>query len=391
MLTMLSTGCGSRPKLLDQRISLWRKDRIPYGTFYAYENLRYIFPRAIITENNSSPADYRYFVNTDYSSQSNTTKQRKGYIIIAPRVIPDQREINALMNFVGEGNQVFISAFHIGDSLLSSLKIKMAGDSGFFASEKLGVSVYSPITGDSMSFTYPGLALDNGIDSLDTTYTTVLGRDRSGHPNFVRFSYKGGGNLFLHFAPLALTNFFLLHQDNKAYYDNVFSYLPSGLEEVKWDDYFRYPRNSNFSAFQFILNSRPLRWAFWLVLLLFGIVYLFESKRRQRMIPAIGSLRNSSLDFVKTIGRLYYQRKDHGDLASKMSAQFLDHVRSKYNIPTSLMNEAFIDRVSYKSGYHREGVADLVTWIRMFQDGYTPRDEELLDFNQKIEAFYKQA
>jgi hypothetical protein len=385
------TSCVKKIKRINPFVTLWRQDKIPYGTYYAFENLKYIFPAAEITINRSSPGDYVQFGTFRIQADSASRIKKKGYIIISPRVIPDQREINAMMNFVGSGNQVFISSFHFGDSLLSALKIKVGYNINQGNSEdSLKLSIYHPVTYDSTQFGYPGFTLESHVDSLDSQYTSILGRDGRGRPDFVKFGYKGGGALFLHFAPLAFSNFFLLHGNNKAYYDQALSYMSPNLEEVKWDDYFRNAGGSRFSAFQFILSSRSLRWAFWLVLLLFAIIYLIESKRRQRLIPKMGPKRNSSLDFVKTIGRLYYQQKDHPNLAAKMITHFLDHVRTRYNLPTSLLNDEFVERLSYKSGYDRQSVKEIVTEIRMFQDGLLPGDADMLEFNKKLEAFYKQ-
>ena len=400
LLAMAMMACRQEPKKLNERVTLWRKDKIPYGTYYAFENLKWLFPKAVVQINHISPAEYKfsnpenlYPVREELKGKLRTTdeKKRSAYIIIAPEVIPDQREINALLNFVGEGNQVFISAFYMGDSLLNSLKLKIDHPVWPFRQRLLRVSVYNPFSYESLSFQYPGLPADNAISQMDSQYTTILGRNETGIANFVRFTYKGGGGLYLHFAPMALTNFFLLHKENKAYYDNVFSYLPASITEIKWDDYFRYPRSRNFSALQFIMANQSLRWAFWLILLLFLFIYLFESKRRQRLIPAKAAVRNSSLDFVKTIGRLYYQRKDNGNLALKMTTHFLDHVRTKYNLPTASLDDDFVDRLSYKSGFSREGLAGLVGLIRTFQLDPYLTDEQLLQFNKKIEEFYKQA
>jgi len=401
LLAVAMMACRQEPKKLNERVTLWRKDKIPYGTYYAFENLKWLFPKATIQINHISPAEYKFSNPENAYSVRETLKRRlrpvnekkkSAYIIIAPEVIPDQREINALLNFVGEGNQVFISAFYMGDSLLSSLKLKMTHPlSLFMQRDSLQVSVYNPYSYDSLSFQYPGMAADNAVRQMDSQYTTILGRNEDGIANFVRFTYKGGGGLYLHFAPAALTNFFLLHKDNKAYYENVFSYLPASITEIKWDDYFRYPRSRNFSALQFIMANQSLRWAFWIILLLFFFIYLFESKRRQRLIPAKAAVRNSSLDFVKTIGRLYYQRKDNGNLAHKMSTHFLDHVRTKYNLSTASLDEDFVNRLSYKSGFSKEGLTGLVNLIRTFQLDPYLTDEQLLQFNKKIEEFYKQA
>lgn len=392
LLAFAATGISScrigKQKKLNRFISLWRKDKIPYGTYYAYENLAYIFPEADITINRASPAKYPEFDAANYSSDSTSSKHKKAYIIISPQVLPNPSEINALMNFVGEGNTVFISSFRIGDSLLRFLKLKMQVDNPlFFPRDTLKVKVNSPITNDTFAFEYPGDSYGNYISSLDSQYTTVLGTDENGRPDFVKFNYKSGGALYLHFAPMAFTNFFLLHKNNKAYYDNVFSYLPKSVTEVKWDEYFRYSRD--FSVLRFLLSIPAFSWAFWLLLLLFLIIYVFESKRRQRVIPAVNALRNSSLDFVKTIGRLYYQRKDNLNLAHKMAAHFLGHVRTKYNLATASLDSEFAEKLSYKSGYDKVLVKDIVDQIKVMQQQQSLSDGGLLELNKKIEAFYK--
>jgi hypothetical protein len=389
LLLLCLMGCDSGNKTMNRRVSLWRKDKIPYGTYYAYENLKYIFPNATITINKTSPT---YF-NFNYASgNGNNSAGRKIYIIISPRVIPDKFEINALMNFVGEGNQVFISSFHIGDSLLAFLKLRTLDNfDAMDVRDSLRVSVYNPVSYDSLSFHYPGFAIDSRVNSMDSQYTTILGRDANGYADFVKFGYKGGGAIYLHFAPLAFSNFFLLHRDNKAYYDNVFSHMAFSATEVKWDDYFRYAKTGNFSSLQYIFGNQSLRWAFWLILLLFALIYLFESKRRQKLIPILQPLNNSSLDFVRTIGRLYYQQKDNGNLVTKMITHFLDHVRTKYNLPTSLLDDDFTDRLSYKTGFNKIELKELVDNIKIYQENSSCTDDELLALNKKMEAFYKQA
>ncbi len=367
-------------KILNRRVTLWRKDKIPYGDQIAYEGLSHLFPDATISLNKKAPS----FL------QSGDGK--KAYIIIVPKMDPEPSDINAILNFVGEGNQVFISARRFGDSLLRTLNIKAGYGRGMqFEPDSMRLSLYHPVTGEFESYAYPGDAFDNWVDSLDAKYATILGRDQNGRPDLVRFNYKGGGALYLHFAPLAFSNFFLLHKKNIRYYEHTLSYLPSTVQEVIWDDYFRYDHRRDFSAFEYILNNRALRWAFWLLLLLFAIIYIFDSKRKQRAIPVIGALRNTSLDFVRTIGRLYFQRRDNLNLAMKMAAHFQDQVRTRYNLPATALDEDFVRRLSYKTGAHPEELSKLVGYMRELPSkAYVP-DEELLDLHRQLEAFYKLA
>ncbi len=168
------------------------------------------------------------------------------YIIIATDVIPDESEATAMLSMVSRGQHVFISSLRINETLLDSLHLKTAYYSSSFNTEdSLTLSVVNPETNDSLSYSYPGMALDNYFVSIDSSFTGILGRDKYGRPNFVQFNYDGGGSLYIHLAPAAFTNFFLLHKDNKAYYDNVLSYLPKNSEVVRWDDYFRYHKSGN--------------------------------------------------------------------------------------------------------------------------------------------------
>ncbi|HEY4876833.1 MAG TPA: hypothetical protein VIH86_14740 [Puia sp.] len=385
-------GCNfDNKKKLNRRVTLWRKDKIPYGTYYAFENLQYMFPSAKITINNSSPSRNNDFYAASYSTTESSGKSKKAYVIISPQVVPNEYETSAMMSFVGDGNYIFISAFYISDSLMKSINAKTTVAHDMFSfKDTLRVIIKNPSDYNRVAFEYPGESYGSYVSSLDSDYASILGTDEAGHANFIKFNYKGGGAVFLHLAPMTFTNFFLLYKDNKSYYDNAFSYLPKSIAEIKWDDYFRYPHYSNFSALKFLLSNPSFKWAFWLLLLLFLLIYLFESKRKQRMIPAIAPLRNTSLDFVRTIGRLYYQHRDNLNLANKMSVHFLGFVRTKYNLQTSFLDQEFTDRLTYKSGYNKESVINIIEHIKSIQQQQLISDENLMAFNKEIELFYKQ-
>jgi hypothetical protein len=53
-LLLVLVGCTNHKKL-NKRVSLSRKDKIPYGTYFAYENMKWIFPNAEIMINKLSP------------------------------------------------------------------------------------------------------------------------------------------------------------------------------------------------------------------------------------------------------------------------------------------------------------------------------------------------
>jgi len=383
LLVVALASCGNG---LNKRLTLWRNDKIPYGTYYTYNNLQYLFTHADIETNDQSP-------KTFYEHENSSA-----YIIIGHSVRPDENELKAILNHAIAGNHVFISAMDISENLLDSFKLKVSETYPDYFHDSLTVSVLDPISDDSLKFTYPGARLDNYFTQMDSSVTNILGRSKNGYANFVKFTYQGGGTVMIHLAPGALTNFFLLHKQNKKYYDLVLSPIPDTVENVIWDDYYRHHMDGNdygsksaFSKLATFLQNDVLRWAFWLTILLFSIIYLFESKRKQRIIPSLKKLNNTSLDFVKTIGRLYYQRKDNKNLASKISTHFLGHVRTTYNMSTSQLDEDFANRLAFKSGYPVTLVKEVIGAIGKMEESYVITDEELLLFSDKIDTFINKA
>ncbi|MFI5195203.1 MAG: hypothetical protein ACHQD7_14150, partial [Chitinophagales bacterium] len=194
---------------------------------------------------------------------------------------------------------------------------------------------------------------------------------------------------FVHLAPMAFTNFFLLHKQNKSYYDIAFSYLPRETKELFWDNYFRNKQTENFSALHFMLSNRSLRWAFWLIIGLFLLLYTVESKRKQRALSCRPALGNPSVDFVKTIGRLYLQQKNNQNLAIKMITAFLEHVRLNYHMQTSELNDDFSKKLAMRTGMDPGTVNRLVGSIHYARMKSALTDQELMDLQQQMEVFNK--
>ncbi|HLI94210.1 MAG TPA: DUF4350 domain-containing protein, partial [Puia sp.] len=215
LLALASCTPGSRK--LDRRVSLRHRDRIPYGTKVAFDGLPFLFPNSTIS-----------YDDKPLSARA-SADGRTACIIVATVMDPSQSDINSILDFVGSGNHVFISARVFGDSLLHALRLKAERDVYTYSlvMDSLRLSIRQPVTGDSLNFSYPGDSYEGWITGYDPKYTSVLGRDRLGRPDFVRFNYKGGGTLYLQFAPLAFSNFFLLHKKNIAYYEAALSYLPA--------------------------------------------------------------------------------------------------------------------------------------------------------------------
>jgi len=406
-LSAICTSCR-RSKKIDSRISLWRLDRIPYGTKYAYDNLSSIFPNTEIRTSSQTPN----LGLEDADQDSNRT-----LIILTPAFYPEPHELNSLIRFAAAGNQVFIGARYFADTVLNRLHLNwQSGYGRSFANAVVdslkttprltkngkipdfvtdsvassGVEIWNPKQLEWTAYTYPGLFTGNYFDPVDTLHMRVLGRNKRGAPNFVRIAYAHGGGIYVHAEPLAFSNFFLLHKDNKTYYDQALSWMPRNTDVLEWSDYFRYNhQDDHYSALHFLLGNRSLRWAFWLTILLFLVILLVESKNKQKPIAIIPRLRNASEDFVKTVGRLYFQRKDNQNLAAKMILVFLENIRSSYNLPTSVLDDAFAHKLAFRTGRPFNEVIDLIKDIHDSRLKASLTDHEIMHLYQKINQFNK--
>ncbi|MGZ5255110.1 MAG: hypothetical protein ACXWV4_12100, partial [Flavitalea sp.] len=368
-------------------------DKIPYGTRYSYDQLKNFFPKAEIEINKRSPVS-----NGFYNSGLDST--RSAMIAVVPTFIPSDAELRAIMHYASAGNHVLISAFEVSQNVRDSLKFSTKYSSGYYNSgDSMTLNVIHPVEDDTSMFIYPGRSLDNAVVSLDSKFTRVLGFNSDNEPDFIRFDLKSGGSIMIHFSPLAFSNFFLLHKKNSEYYDQVISYIPVDVNKIYWDDYYRYFENGKkkgsdegkniFSKLGVFLKDDILRWALYLTAILFALIYLFDSKRKQRVIPPVKQLSNASLDFVKTVGRLYFQQRDNRDLMEKLQVQFQDNLRSRYNVKTGIAQEDFAKYLSYRTGYEEASLKRIQDYFMILKDEGPVEDFQLFGLHTELEKFYK--
>src|SRR5579871_5141807 len=88
--------------------------------------------------------------------------------------------------------------------------------------------------------------------------------------------------------------------------------------------------------------NRYLKWAYRIALITVIIFVFFEIKRRQRIIPVIEPLRNSTLDFVRTVGGVYFHQHNNKNIAEKKIQYFFEFIRSHFYLSTVYLDDEFI-------------------------------------------------
>src|SRR4029077_4968316 len=220
----------------------------------------------------------------------------------------------------------------------------------------------------------------------DSSRTTVLGTNSEKKDNYIEVKC-GDGAFYLSTVPLAFTNYNALKGKNSEYIFRALSYLP--VADTKWDEYYKVNKKEASTPLRYILNNQALKYAYYLMLFGFVLYFIFERKRKQLKIPVIKPLQNTSLEFVETIGRLYYQKGTNTGIARKKIRFFLDHIRSIYNIQTSIFNEEFYDKLSQKTLIAREELKNLFTFIGRVNVYSTVDEQTLLSLNNQIENFHR--
>ena len=378
-----------RPKPLNWRSSYTAADKIPFGCYVLFKELPNLFPDQEIYSSNESL--YNILAGRDSSKTSN-------YLLINDFLDLDKQEAHQLLQYVHDGNDTFIAASSFGDILSDTLNIEV--ETQYSIKED---TVQIRLTNNSFSKRNYNLSrgvYNTNFSSVDSLNTTLLGylsfnpeeglinkasTKKTEGPNFIRVKF-GKGNFFLNTTPQTFTNYYML-KDNADYVANAFSYL--GDKDVYWDNYKKSGLVVINSPMRFILNQESLRWAYYLGMIGLLIFVVFKAKREQRIIPVIKPLENSSIEFAKAVGGLYYEHRDFTDLISKKINYFLEHIRSHYYLNTETITEKTARDLSAKSGKplsETQEIIDLITYLR---NKIHHSEQDVIQLNKKLNQFKK--
>ncbi len=424
------------------KVTLDRKDKKPYGTFLAYESLQAFFPDAKIE---ALPHSFRYS-NMDYKMKYNFDSHSL-IILEGLQFNVSDKEWEQLQSFVKNGNEIILFCSTLDNKIAEKLNCnKYSGSenqSGFYFYKNyedsnkniLKLHKYSNTTygysgrdirghfynkdldsedkKNAVKDTLTEIERDNAkneeIDSTDEfekkqkkhLYSkyyknneneddTKINADTLGYalnkPDLIRYSI-GKGHITIHAAPLVLSNYFLLQPNNINYLKGIWQTLPNNINKIYWNDY--YSREGEEANMWILWKFPATRYA--LLLLIFGVLMyiLFEGKRRQRIIPIIPPIKNDSVSFVETVGRLYYNKGEHTNLAQKMIQQYFEFIRTHYFLNTNILNESFAHQLSIKSGQPRAFVDSLLEQIFEIKTNSKKIDDAYLyQLYTSIQKFY---
>lgn len=371
----------NRPKPVDWTVTLSRHDKNPYGAFCLYNELKEIFPRSVINT----------YQSPVYEQVNNFTHRNTAYLLMAPSLRSLSKEdVNELLNYTALGNYVFFCSSSFSPALKDTLHFTTGYHDEFNVKDSSTINFRNLRLRTEKNTGFKRQTLEGYFKKYDTLATTILGYNQLNDANFIQMRI-GKGALFIHVLPHCFTNSFLLTRDNAAYTAKTLSYIPSGVSSIYWDEYYKPTSARSGNPLRYILTNESLRWAFRLGLATMVLYVLFGMKRRQRIIPVIPPVQNSTLDFVRTVGNVYFNRQDNKNIAGKMITYFLEWVRTHVYLPTAEQDEAFAENLSRKSGVDKQQVDELMLLIGAVRIMEQVSDNTLLQLNRQLESFYRTA
>lgn len=376
----------------DWRENFKEKEKSPFGTYIIHKEAKALFDKKDVIYIKDNVYDYLFKNNQE------KFKDSANYICIKHTANKLTKEgFNYLLDYVHKGNDAFYALNYFNKFLKDTLQVATTHlkKVSTFSPEGLktlkGKLVLENKTHTKNTYNFDRNLRPSYFSEYNKKTTIVLGNiiiDGEKKPNFIKV-YHGSGAIYLHAQPIVFTNYFLL-KGKEAYAEKILSYLPS--KNIIWDSHIKSSKyllkeDNQKSVFMFFLQHKTLTWFLAVSSISLLLFMLFNARRKQRPIPVISPLKNSTIEFAQTISNLYLKEEDHKNLANKKIVFFLEKVRIKYLLNTSNLNDQFITKLASKSGNSIDKTRFLIKTIVSLNKEAECSEEKLIALNKMIENF----
>lgn len=369
------------PRDLDWSVTFNSEDKNPFGGYALHALIGDLFPGHEVMHSYSTIYEL-------YDSLEGPVN----FLSLSTSFGVEREDAESLLSNIEKGGHAFISAQYFYGRLADTLDL-VTSDYYFDGD---GYSTYMnqndtatlrfvhshPDT--SHIYQYPRNNIHQYLESFDTIRSSVIAVNDLDLPVTIRVKW-GKGSIIFNTTPLAFSNAYLLTDDNPDFVATSLSHLPPG--DLLWTEYYHVGRAEIQSPLRYVLGTEPLKWAYYLTICAILLFMFFEAKRKQRIIPVVKPLANTSLEFVSTIGNLYLQNADHKDVAEKKIAYFLEQIRSRYWLNTQKISEDFMMTLAKRSGTDPVKVKEIFSQIRSVQSQGQISADELLKLNAAMDRF----
>ncbi len=375
---VMLSGCTPSSEKINWEYNFSKDSKDPYGLYLSYHVLNELFPEAEIEELNSRTNFSRLLNRLEF--EHNAT-----LIFVGNELYLTDQEANDLIALVEEGKNLFIATMGISYNFKEMLNLSHQ----YFnpSNNNTVAQCFTFQENKNREYCFKG-KLQSEYHKLyfnKKEQFSTIGMTSEGIENYIVYNI-GKGKLYLHSNPVVMTNYFLTQNNNQQYLEQMFSYIGKS-DKVLWMNY-NVREASDYGDWDILWRNKSTRIFLIISLVTLVLFVLFEMKRRQRIIPITEANTNTSVSFVETIGRLYYNSSQHHNLAEKMIQHFFEFVRSNYYLNTEVLDADFETNLASKSGKTKEQVSQLMQLIRQVKKGTSVDDEFLFNLHFRIQEFY---
>ena len=337
------------PKKFEWNETYHHADRQPFGC--------YVFD-SVLTE--SMPKGYQVTSKTFLQLDSAYPSQRIGVLMVVDMQDLKKLDVEHLCNIAKRGGKVMVVARYSSEQTKDTVHYnELESKFGLQIMSEHNFSyyrIYNRATGNESE--YKDTIIWKGKSKVYPTHDYVIWQGLSGgYLDFDSWQGKscwafgtdtmpvaasvpyGKGEVIFVTSPLLFTNYGMLEGYTSEYIFRLMSMM-ADVPVYRTEAYMKTDATMdvNYSPFRELIKRPPLRWALYLLMLGVILLMVTTARRRQRVIPIIAPPLNKSLEFVRLIGTLYYQRCTHAELVRKKFTFFAEELRRKCGIDVRDVN-----------------------------------------------------
>ena len=370
------------PKPINWTKTYFKKDKIPFGCYAIFHLLE-----------NTYCAELETNTETLYGLNHKTTSSNNTFIVVDQEIDMSELDYKNLISFAEKGNTVLMCATSFGDILKDTLHIDTETSNFKGITTAIDSMINKPLfeikftqekNNELKKFVYPIIASESYFSSIDTLQFTVTATNKLNKPILIQ-KQIGKGKILLCSTPDVFANLFIVNSHNRFFTYTLLSSIKN--KTIIWDEYYKSYKIQNKSIFQFIFNSDALYMAYSLLILGLLFFMVFEMKRKQKAIPIIKPLENTTLKFVDVISQVYFNSKNHKYIAEEKIQYFYFEVRKKFGVNTSEINDDFLKTIHTISNIDLKDVKALFSYCENLKHAPSITENDLQELNNRINNF----
>jgi hypothetical protein len=370
-----------QPKPINWSRTYLKKDKIPFGCYAIFHLLEDNYANKISVNQ-----------QTIYDINNQTTDSLNTLILVNDEIEISKLDLQSLFKFIKKGNTVCFASNQFHNAIKDTFKLDTQYNWGTTNSSvdslllkpSFEVKYIAPKNNFLKSYIYPQVATESYFSNFDTTLFKVSSINKQKNPVLIEANI-GKGKLVISSLPDIFGNLFIVNHNNRYYTYTLLSKLKNN--KIIWDEYYKTYNVKKKGIFQFIFGNDSLYMGYSILIIGLLVFMIFEMKRRQRSIPIIKPLQNSTLEFVDVISHVYFNSNNHKHIAEETIQYFYFYVRKKFNVNTNDMNDELYSIVSKLSGIDLGEVKKIFTYCQNLKHAPSLTQYDLLELNDRINNF----